>query len=157
MDDPVAESPQARADRRLVEMLQELRVLQTGVQIVFAFLLGVAFTPRFAELDDARQDLYVVVLLLTVVAAAVLATPVALHRGLFRHPKRTRIVKVSARIAQVGLVLLAMALSGAVLLVLAVVLGFPMAIPITAVIALLFGGLWFVLPWLVRRGVPDEG
>ncbi|WP_404869402.1 DUF6328 family protein [Kitasatospora griseola] len=157
MDDPVAESPQARADRRLVEMLQELRVLQTGVQIVFAFLLGVAFTPRFAELDDARQDLYVVVLLLTVVAAAVLATPVALHRGLFRHPKRTRIVKVSARIAQVGLVLLAMALSGAVLLVLAVVLGFPAAIPITAVIALLFGGLWFLLPWLVRRGVPDEG
>ncbi|MFD5565341.1 DUF6328 family protein [Kitasatospora griseola] len=157
MDDPVAESPQARADRRLVEMLQELRVLQTGVQIVFAFLLGVAFTPRFAELDDARQDLYVVVLLLTVVAAAVLATPVALHRGLFRHPKRTRIVKVSARIAQVGLVLLAMALSGAVLLVLAVVLGFPAAIPITAVIGLLFGGLWFLLPWLVRRGVPDEG
>ncbi|MFJ1793451.1 DUF6328 family protein [Kitasatospora griseola] len=156
MDDPVAESPQARADRRLVEMLQELRVLQTGVQIVFAFLLGVAFTPRFAELDDARQDLYVVVLLLTVVAAAVLATPVALHRGLFRHPKRTRIVKVSARIAQVGLVLLAMALSGAVLLVLTVVLGFPLAIPITAVIALLFGGLWFLLPWLVRRGVPDE-
>ncbi|PJN24612.1 DUF6328 family protein [Kitasatospora sp. CB02891] len=157
MDDPVAESPQARADRRLVEMLQELRVLQTGVQIVFAFLLGVAFTPRFAELDDARQDLYVVVLLLTVVAAAVLATPVALHRGLFRHPKRTRIVKVSARIAQVGLVLLAMALSGAVLLVLAVVLGFPAAVPITAVIGLLFGGLWFLLPWLVRRGVPDEG
>ncbi|MFJ8438312.1 DUF6328 family protein [Kitasatospora griseola] len=156
MDDPVAESPQARADRRLVEMLQELRVLQTGVQIVFAFLLGVAFTPRFAELDDARQDLYVVVLLLAVVAAAVLATPVALHRGLFRHPKRTRIVKVSARIAQVGLVLLAMALSGAVLLVLAVVLGFPTAVPITVVIALLFGGLWFVLPWLVRRGVPDE-
>ncbi|KIQ62373.1 membrane protein [Kitasatospora griseola] len=157
MDDPVAESPQARADRRLVEMLQELRVLQTGVQIVFAFLLGVAFAPRFAELDYARQDLYVVVLLLTVVAAAVLATPVALHRGLYRHPKRTRIVKVSARIAQVGLILLAMALSGAVLLVLAVVLGFPLAIPITAVIALLFGGLWFLLPWLVRRGVPDEG
>ncbi|MFF0297927.1 DUF6328 family protein [Kitasatospora sp. NPDC004614] len=156
MDDPVAENPQARADRRLVEMLQELRVLQTGVQIVFAFLLGVAFTPRFAELDDVRQDLYVVVLLLSVVAAAVLATPVALHRGLAHHPDRRRIVKVSARIAQVGLVLLAMALSGAVLLVLAVVLGFPAAVPITAVIALVFAGLWFFLPWLVRRGVPDE-
>ncbi|MFD8593638.1 DUF6328 family protein [Kitasatospora sp. NPDC059646] len=154
MDDPVAETPQARADRRLVELLQELRVLQTGVQIVFAFLLGVAFTPRFATLDDARQDLYVLVLLLAVVAAAVLATPVALHRGLFHHPDRARIVKVSARIAQVGLILLAMALSGAVLLVLAVVLGFPVAVPITAVIALVFTGLWFVLPWAVRRGLP---
>ncbi|MFJ5921941.1 DUF6328 family protein [Kitasatospora sp. NPDC092948] len=148
------ESPEARADRRLVEMLQELRVLQTGVQIVFAFLLGVAFTPRFATLDDARQDLYVVVLLLSVVSAAVLATPVALHRGLYRHPDRLRIVKVSRRIAQLGLILLATALSGAVLLVLAVVLGFPAAVPIAVVVALIFAGLWFVLPWAVRRGLP---
>ncbi|MGW4381675.1 DUF6328 family protein [Kitasatospora sp. NPDC004531] len=154
MDDPTEESPQARADRRLVEMLQELRVLQTGVQIVFAFLLGVAFTPRFATLDDARQDVYVVVLLLAVVAAAVLATPVALHRGLAHHPDRQRIVKVSARIAQLGLILLAMALSGAVLLVLAVVLGFPAAVPITAVVGLIFAGLWFVLPRAVRRHLP---
>ncbi|RKE19419.1 DUF6328 family protein [Streptomyces sp. TLI_171] len=154
MDDPAAENPQARADRRLIEMLQELRVLQTGVQIVFAFLLGVAFTPRFAALDDFEQDLYVVVLLLAVVAAAVLATPVALHRGLFHHPDRARIVKVSARIAQIGLVLLAAALTGAVLLVLTVVLGAAVAVPITAVIALIFTGLWFVLPWAVRRRLP---
>ncbi|MEV4559375.1 DUF6328 family protein [Kitasatospora sp. NPDC049285] len=153
---PPAESPQARADRRLIELLQELRVLQTGVQIVFAFLLGVAFTPRFAELHDSEQDLYVVVLLLAVIAAAVLATPVALHRGLFHHPDRVRIVRVSARIAQVGLVLLATALSGAVLLVLTVVLGAAAAIPITAVVALVFTGLWFVLPWAVRRGLTEE-
>ncbi|OKJ17284.1 DUF6328 family protein [Kitasatospora sp. CB01950] len=156
MNDPHEESSQARADRRLVEMLQELRVLQTGVQIVFAFLLGVAFTPRFTTLDHVRQDLYVVVLLLSVVAAGVFATPVALHRGLYHHPDRARIVKVSRRIAQLGLILLAMALTGAVLLVLSVVLGFPAAVPIAAVIALLFTGLWFVLPWAVRRRLPDQ-
>ncbi|BAJ28824.1 MULTISPECIES: DUF6328 family protein [Kitasatospora] len=149
-----AESPQARANRRLVEMLQELRVLQTGVQIVFAFLLGVAFTPGFAGLGAGEQDLYVAVLLLTVLAAAVLATPVALHRALLHHPERPRILRVSARIAQIGLVLLAAALSGAVLLVLTVVLGAAVALPLTGAVALAFTGLWFVLPWAVRRSLP---
>ncbi|WP_316529626.1 DUF6328 family protein [Kitasatospora brasiliensis] len=144
-------NPEVRAERRLVAMLQELRVLQTGVQIVFAFLLGVAFTPRFGQLGDAQQDIYVVTLLLSVVAAAVLATPVALHRGLYRHPGKERIVTVSARIAQVGLLLLASSLCGAVLLVLDVVLGTATAVPVTCVIALTFAVLWFALPWAVRR------
>ncbi|KJS54190.1 DUF6328 family protein [Streptomyces rubellomurinus] len=152
---PAGESPAARADRRLVELLQELRVLQTGVQIVFAFLLGVAFTPRFAELGDGQQDIYVTTLLLAVLASAVFATPVALHRGLFRHPGKERIVRVSVRIAQLGLVLLASALSGAVLLVLDVVLGTPAAVVLTVVVALVFAGLWFVLPWAVRRPLRD--
>ncbi|MFD8784574.1 DUF6328 family protein [Kitasatospora sp. NPDC059599] len=153
---PGWENPAVRADRRLVEMLQELRVLQTGVQIVFAFLLGIAFTPRFAELTDPQQDIYIATLLLTVVAAAVLATPVALHRGLYRHPGKARIVDVSARIAQGGLLLLASALTGAVLLVLDVVLGTAVAVPIACVIALIFAVLWFVLPWAVRRATTHD-
>ncbi|MFD5467835.1 DUF6328 family protein [Kitasatospora sp. NPDC127059] len=153
---PGWENPQVRADRRLVELLQELRVLQTGVQIVFAFLLGVAFTPRFAELSDPQQDIYVTTLLLTVIAAAVLATPVALHHGLYRHPDKARIVHVSARIAQYGLLLLACALSGAVLLVLDVVLGAAVAVAITGVVALTFATLWFVLPWALRRATGNR-
>ncbi|MFH8383871.1 DUF6328 family protein [Kitasatospora sp. NPDC018058] len=153
---PGWENPAVRADRRLVELLQELRVLQTGVQIVFAFLLGVAFTPRFAELSDAQQDIYIATLLLAVVAAAVLATPVALHRGLFHHPGKARIVDVSTRIAQVGLLLLASALTGAVLLVLDVVLGTALAVTIACVIGLIFTGLWFVLPWAVRRATTRD-
>ncbi|WP_037901728.1 DUF6328 family protein [Streptomyces sp. NRRL S-350] len=153
---PGWENPAVRADRRLVELLQELRVLQTGVQIVFAFLLGVAFTPRFSGLTDAQQDIYVATLLLTVIAAAVLATPVALHRGLYRHPGKERIVTVSARIAQAGLLLLATALTGAVLLVLDVVLGAAVAVAITCVVALVFTALWFVLPWAVRRATTGD-
>ncbi|MFJ7912935.1 DUF6328 family protein [Kitasatospora sp. NPDC096204] len=153
---PGWENPEVRADRRLVEMLQELRVLQTGVQIVFAFLLGVAFTPRFTQLTDAQQDIYVATLLLSVVAAAVLATPVALHRGLYHHPGKQRIVTVSVRIAQVGLLLLACALTGAVLLVLDVVLGTAPAVPITCAIALIFAVLWFLLPWAVRRSAARD-
>ncbi|WP_406016714.1 DUF6328 family protein [Streptomyces sp. NBC_00984] len=71
--------PAERADRKLVELLQELRVVQTGVQIVFAFLLGIAFTSRFPGLSDFQTDMYISTLLLTVVASVLLATPVALR------------------------------------------------------------------------------
>lgn len=102
------ETPEERADRNLVELLQELRVVQTGVQIVFAFLLGVAFTSRFPQLSDFQRGTYVVTLLLTVVSAAVLAPPVALHRGLFHRGVKPRIVALSTRFAQIGLVFLAL-------------------------------------------------
>ncbi len=145
------ETADERADRNLIELLQELRVLQTGVQIVFAFLLGVAFTDRFTRLSDAQQDIYVTTLLLTVVASAVLATPVAVHRGLFHRGAKRRIVALSARLTLAGLVFLALALNGAVLLLTDVVLGRTPAIAITSASALMFTGLWFVLPLALRR------
>ncbi|MFF0133721.1 DUF6328 family protein [Streptomyces mirabilis] len=145
------ESPEERADRNLVELLQELRVVQTGVQIVFAFLLGVAFTSRFPQLSDFQRGTYVVTLLLTVVSSAVLATPVALHRGLFHRGVKPRIVALSARFAQIGLVLLALALNGAVLLLMDVVLGLAAAIATTVVTTAMFATLWFLLPWALRR------
>ncbi|WP_186768240.1 DUF6328 family protein [Streptomyces qinzhouensis] len=148
------ESPQERADRNLIELLQELRVVQTGVQILFAFLLGIAFTDRFTRLDTAEQTVYVVTLLLTVVAAAVLATPVALHRGLFHQGAKRRIVDLSARLTEIGLAVLALALSGAVLLIMNIVLGPVAAVTITAATGFLFGTLWFALPWALRRRVP---
>ncbi|MFE7467083.1 DUF6328 family protein [Streptomyces sp. NPDC057499] len=148
------ETPAERADRNLVELLQELRVVQTGVQIVFAFLLGVAFTSRFPDLDTFERTTYVVTLLLTVVSSAVLATPVALHRGLFHQGVKTRIVALSARLAEAGLVFLALALNGAVLLLMTVVLGRAAAVAITAATLVMFTGLWFVLPRALLRPRP---
>ncbi|MFF1467993.1 DUF6328 family protein [Streptomyces mirabilis] len=145
------ETPEERADRNLAELLQELRVVQTGVQILFAFLLGLAFTSRFPQLDAFQRDTYVITLLLTVITSAVLATPVALHRGLFHRGVKPRIVALSARHAQIGLILLALALNGAVLLLMDVVLGHTAAIFITTVTTAIFAGLWFLLPWHVRR------
>ncbi|WP_329499290.1 DUF6328 family protein [Kitasatospora herbaricolor] len=145
------ETPDERADRNLVELLQELRVVQTGVQIVFAFLLGLAFTSRFPQLDDFQTGVYVTTLLLTVVASAVLATPVALHRGLFHRGAKGRIVALSSRLAEAGLFFLALALSGAVLLITDVVLGSVPAAVITGLTVLMFAGLWFVLPWTQRQ------
>ncbi|MGW3498709.1 DUF6328 family protein [Streptomyces sp. NPDC001020] len=148
---PRRETPEERADRNLVELLQELRVVQTGVQIVFAFLLGVAFTSRFPYLNGFQRGTYVVTLLLTVIASAILASPVALHRGLFHRGVKPRIVALSSRLAEIGLVTLALALNGAVLLLMDVVLGHAWAIAIAAVTLSLFTGLWFVLPWALRR------
>ncbi|MCF1509765.1 DUF6328 family protein [Streptomyces glomeratus] len=146
------ETPEERADRNLVELLQELRVVQTGVQILFAFLLAVAFTSRFPQLSAFQRFTYVVTLLLTVVTSAVLATPVALHRGLFHRGVKPRIVALSARYAQVGLVFLALALNGAVLLLMDLVLGRTAAIAITTATTAMFACLWFLLPWAEGRG-----
>ncbi|MGW3660216.1 DUF6328 family protein [Streptomyces sp. NPDC005151] len=145
------ETSEERADRNLIELLQELRVLQTGVQIVFAFLLGLAFTSRFPTLDAMERYTYVVTLLLAVVSSAILATPVALHRALFHRGEKARIVALSARLTEVGLVFLALALSGATLLLMNVVLGLRAAVVITAATVAMFAGLWFVLPRALRR------
>ncbi|MEV0186829.1 DUF6328 family protein [Streptomyces sp. NPDC050625] len=148
---PRRETPQERADRNLLELLQELRVVQTGVQILFAFLLGLAFTSRFPRLDALERGTFVVTLLLTVITSAILATPVALHRGLFHRGAKPRIVALSARLAQIGLIFLALALNGAVLLLMEVVLGLTAAVVITAATTAMFAGLWFLLPWALRR------
>jgi O-antigen/teichoic acid export membrane protein len=145
------ETSEERADRNLIELLQELRVIQTGVQIVFAFLLGLAFTSRFPTLDATERYTYVVTLLLAVVSSAILATPVALHRALFHRGEKVRIVALSARLTEVGLVFLALALSGATLLLMDVVLGLTAAVVITAATVAMFAGLWFVLPRALRR------
>src|SRR5690349_21708411 len=97
------ETPEERADRNLTDLLQELRVLQTGVQIIVAFLLGVAFTNRFPLLSQTQQYVYVAALMLSVMAAAVFATPVAIHRGLFHCGMKPRIVEISTRLAKLGL------------------------------------------------------
>lgn len=148
---PRDETPEERADRNLVELLQELRVLQTGVQIIFAFLLGVAFTNRFQLLNDTQQYVYIAALLLSVLAAAVFATPVAIHRGLFHCGEKALIVTWSTRLAELGLLLLALALDCVVFLVIDFVVGRALAIVLTAVVAGTFGGLWFAFPWVLRR------
>jgi len=145
------ETPEERANRNLVELLQELRVVQAGVQIVFAFMLGLAFTSRFPHLDEFQLVTYVVTLLLSVITSAILATPVALHRALFHRGAKLRIVALSTRLAEIGMVSLALSLNGAVLLVLDVVIGRVAALATTSVTAVIFVSLWFVLPWMMRR------
>ena len=85
------ETDQERLDRNFLELLQELRVAQTGVQILFAFLLSLAFTQRFGVLTRIQRDIYIVALLAAAVAAALFIAPVAWHRVLFRQIGRAHV------------------------------------------------------------------
>ncbi|MGV9503267.1 DUF6328 family protein [Streptomyces sp. NPDC003642] len=151
------ETPLQRADRNFVELLQELRVTQTGVQILFAFLLSLAFTSRFEDLDAVQRVTYVITLLLAVLAATLFTAPAALHRSLFQQGAKPRIVQVSSRLATAGLVVLVFAFSGSVLLVVDVTMGRAGGIAACAGTFLVCVGLWGLLPRLVRRaGLRDE-
>ncbi|MCD7442774.1 DUF6328 family protein [Streptomyces lincolnensis] len=145
------ETPLERADRNFGELLQELRVTQTGVQILFAFLLSLAFTQRFPDLDTVQRVTYVTTLLLSVLAAALFTAPAALHRFLFQQGAKPRIVQVSSRLASVGMAVLVLAFTGSVLLVVDVTIGRSGGIAAGAATLCVCLGLWWLLPRLVRR------
>jgi hypothetical protein len=145
------ETEAERLDRNYSELLQELRVAQAGVQILFAFLLTLAFTQRFAETTSLQRAVYVGTLLLSAASVALLIAPVAFHRMVFRRRQKDDLVAATNRLALAGLVTLFMAMVGAVLLILDVVLGNGPAVALTAVVAAWFVLLWFVLPLPARH------
>jgi hypothetical protein len=136
-------------DRHLNELLKELRVAQTGVQFLFAFLLGLAFTPRFPDLTNAQQAIYLVTLVLSAISAALLIGPVGYHRTVFRQRLRPQLVKTGHLYAVAGLILLLLALVGAVHLAASFILG-AWATLLAAALAGLFAILWFVVPLIHR-------
>ena len=156
------ESVQQVLDRNLGELLQELRVAITGVQVLFAFLLGLAFTQRFRELDAFELTLYTVAVLATALATVVLIAPVSFHRLVFRRRLKAALVAVADRLLLVGLGLLVTAITSSVLLILDVALGFWPGLVGGGIVALAGLLTWYVLPVWVRRvglGVapdPDE-
>lgn len=133
------------------ELLQELRVAQIGVTILFAGLISVSFTERFARIDSVQRWTYVVAVLLTVVSTGLLIAPAAVHRLNFSIGVKPQIVHMGHRLFQAGLATLALSLVAAVLLVLEIALGRALAIPLAGTVLVVLVGLWFVLPLPVRR------
>jgi hypothetical protein len=141
-------------DRNLGELLQELRVAITGVQILFAFLLGLAFTSRFASLDQFEVTVYTVTLLTTALATIVLIAPVSFHRLVFRRRQKAALITVADRMLLLGLGLLVVAISCAVLLIVSVVLGRWQGVVGGGLIALAGTLTWFGLPvWAREMGL----
>jgi hypothetical protein len=138
-------------DRNVVELLQELRVAFTGVQILFAFLLGLAFTPRFGDLDTFGLAVYTTSLMTTAIAALLLIAPVSFHRLVFRRRQKAALVAVADRMLVVGLALLIPAISSAVLLILDVALGRVAAVVGSGATVLVGLVTWYALPLVVRR------
>ncbi len=150
------ESEAERLDRNYGELLQELRVAQTGVQILFAFLLGIAFQTRFTEISSYQRGIYLVTLVASALAAIMLIGPVAVHRMLFRRHQKQELVDLTSHLAATGLVFLAVAVLSAVLFVVSVVVNLALAVVFTVVLGLVLIGSWYVLPSEVRRRRPSR-
>jgi O-antigen/teichoic acid export membrane protein len=145
------ESEAERIDRNVAELLQELRVAGLGVQVLFGFLLAMPFTNVFSSLDPEQHRLYTADLLLAALATALLTAPVAYHRIVFRHHQKKDLLRFANTAALAGLAAVALAISGAVLLVVSVVYDGLIAAIIAAVVAGTYFVLWYVVPHLGHR------
>ena len=142
-------------DRNWNELLQELRVAQTGTQILTGFLLTLPFTSVFPKLDDDQKTLYLAVLIGSVVATGLNVAPVAYHRILFRRRKRRWLVSATNVVARAALVMLALDSAGVVLLVFDVVVGRVAAIIAAAAVLVFLMLLWAAVPLGERIADPD--
>src|SRR4051794_39453751 len=147
------ESRQARINRELMELLNELRVALPGVQFLFAFLLVVPFQQRVTQTTDFQKHVYFVTLVAAVVATGLLIAPAAQHRVLFRQNDKEKLLKRSSRSAFAGTVVLAVAISSAVLLVVDVLFDATQAWVTAIGVAVLLAWWWVVTPlWQRAQG-----
>ncbi|MFJ6378411.1 DUF6328 family protein [Kitasatospora sp. NPDC092039] len=140
------ETPDERADRRWTDLLQEVRVAQTGSQVLFGFLLSVVFMPRFTQLGDFDRGLYVTTVVLGALATGALAAPVAYHRIFAGHRLKPELVDAAARLVAVGLLLLALTIGSALLLLLRTATGSAASGWITGAVMLWFASCWLLIP-----------
>jgi len=145
------ETPMQRLDRNWADLLQELRVVQTGVQLLTGFLLTLPFQTRFESLTEEQRTIYLITVALSVAATGFLIAPVSLHRILFRQHARELMVTVSHRLALVGMALLGGAIVGVVLLIFDVVAGTSTGVIAAVAAFVLLVSLWAVLPLIARR------
>jgi len=148
------ESRKERLDRELMELLQELRVVIPGVQVLLAFLLTAPFQQRFAELPGSMRNAFFASIVCATLATAFLIAPSAHHRLRWRAGEKERLVRVGNQMAIIGTVFLAAAIVLALYVITDVLFTTNLAV-LTAIAALVvFGGLWYVLPMLGRQ--PQE-
>jgi Family of unknown function (DUF6328) len=146
-----SETGHERLDRNLAEMTGELRVVITGVQVLFAFLLVVPFDARFAQLDTFERSAYFATLLLAAMAAICTIAPAAQHRILFRRDDKAHLVSSGSGLTIAGLMCLALAMCGALLLVATVLFGEIAGVITAFAMGVPFGALWFAIPLLRAR------
>ena len=148
------EEEQERLNRRLIELLNEIRVAMPGVQVLFGFLLAVPFQQRFADVTTFQRDVYFFTLVASAIATALFIAPTAYHRVMLGQGERPHIIKVGTRLFLMGLVALAFAMIGAVLLVTDVLFGMPMVVVTVTALAALYAWLWFAMG-LLRKARED--
>jgi len=151
------ETPKQRWDRNFADLLQELRVAQTGIQILFAFLLTLPFSNGFPRTTAYQRDVYLVALLSAAAATALIIAPVAFHRALFRQGRKPELVRFAHAVATGGLFFLLIAMVSSVLLITDFILSRGLSLLLSGLTAAFFLAYWVVFPWARRDwGEPDE-
>jgi hypothetical protein len=145
------ETRRERVNRELIELLNELRVALPGVQVLFAFLLAVPFSNGYKRITDFQRAVFFATLCATAVSTAFFIAPSAYHRLHFRNQEKERLLFTSNRFAIVGIFFLAISMVGVIVLVTSVLYSGAAVVVAGVLAALLFGGLWAVLPLLRRR------
>lgn len=151
---PAGESAKERLDRELIELLNGLRVVLTGVQVLFAFLLTLPFTQRFQDLTSSQRDMFSIAFTATATASVLLIAPVAYHRIRFRKQDKEHMLLWANRFAIAGISLLTVAIGTIVLLVIDVLYSLPAAGAVAGAVVALIAWAWFALP--LSRHLADE-
>ena len=153
------ETPIQRVDRGYLELLQEVRVAQTGVQIVLAFLLWLAYSPDFGTLGANWRVMYIVGLVLGLAAAACLIAPACCHRLVYGRRLKPQLFAMANRLIICGLGCLLLSVGCVLVLVIAPITGSVVGAAVSAVVLTLFGTIWYLLPVRLRTrqiaGCPD--
>ncbi|WZH36047.1 MAG: DUF6328 family protein [Microbacterium enclense] len=150
-DDGRPESPAQRADRNWNDVLQELRVLQTGTQILTGFLLALAFQSAFADLAAGWRGFYLALVSLSALSAVVALAPVALHRAVFQRGIKPALVRFGHHALRGALALVSLLLVGVVVFVFGIVVGVTAGVIAGVVLAAAILVLWVVMPEVLRR------
>ena len=153
IEDGRDETEAERLDRNWGDILQELRVVQTGTQILTGFLLTLPFQQRFSTLDATEVGIYLALVSLAALATLLALTPVALHRGLFRRQAMGFVVHVANRLMRLSLLVIALTLAGTALLVFSVVVSLTAGIVAAAIVLILSALAGVALPLVARARV----
>ena len=141
-------------DKEWIELLNELRVVLPGVQVLFAFLLAAPFSQRFGSVTDVQKDAYFLSLLSTTISAGLMTAPTTFHRLRWRHGDKEKMLGIMNRLTIAGGVFLALAMTAAFFVITDIIFGGVVAIAWTTSVSLLLFGLWYGLA--LKRKV-DEG
>ncbi|HZO76507.1 MAG TPA: DUF6328 family protein [Solirubrobacteraceae bacterium] len=156
-EDPHDNPDSERLDRNVTDLLNELRVAGTGIQVMFAFLLVVPFNAGWKEASTFDKSVYFVALLCLAIAAVLLISPSVHHRLLFRQRERAYLVRVGTRLAIVAAAFLAVGLTAVLVLISNFVFGTTAAVVVGIAAAIVVSSVWFVLPLRRRSKAPDTG
>jgi Family of unknown function (DUF6328) len=153
VDDRRDETEPERADRNLVELLQEVRVVQTGVQILFGFLLTIAFQPKFEKLSSFQKGVYLGTLVAAATTLIMLTAPTSWHRLLFRQGDKEHLVSIANRFTVIGLASMGLTMVGVVMLLSDIAFPPWLTVLVTATAVVACSVLWYVLPLARRRAL----